>query len=125
MPVVHAARPSRPRGHARPRAGVASPARTAWPVPVWKVSVPATVADDLEAKRDDGDTVAAIIARRTADLALVGPDPEHNGEEGSPEALPHSARCCRWPDETLVSSGHRLVFRPSRVIQFVYIRKRA
>lgn len=45
------------------------------PVPVWKVAVPVTVADDLAARRDAD--VASIIAGRVAELGL---DHEHNGE---------------------------------------------
>jgi hypothetical protein len=47
------------------------------PVPVWRLSVPEPVADDLNAKRD---TVAGLIATRVADLQLSAIDPEHNGE---------------------------------------------
>jgi hypothetical protein len=49
------------------------------PVPVWKLSVPATAADEIAAKRDD-DAVAGIIAARTRELSLIGADPEHNRE---------------------------------------------
>jgi len=47
------------------------------PVPIWKLAVPAPVADELATVAADMD---AIIARRTADLALATTGPEHNGE---------------------------------------------
>jgi hypothetical protein len=50
------------------------------PVPVRKLTVPVTVADEIAALRDADDAVAGTIASHTRELSLVGPDPEHNGE---------------------------------------------
>ena len=50
------------------------------PVPVWKLAVPMTVADEIDALRG-ADAESALIARDLdAALSFAGAHPEHNGE---------------------------------------------